>query len=528
MLAFLVLGTLVVLGALTVLAAAVGSAAWWGLLVVLAALLLLGVRDVVQRRHALLRNYPVIGHLRFLMEKLRPELQQYFIERNFDGRPFDRDTRSVVYERAKGIHGEKAFGTERDVNEVGYEYLVHAAVPVPPPQHPLRVRVGGPDCTRPYDMALLNVSAMSFGALSANAVRAMGGGAAAGGFAQDTGEGGLSRHHLEAGGDLVWELGSGYFGARTADGDFDPEMFADKAAHDAVKCVSLKLSQGAKPGIGGVLPGPKVTAEIARARAVPPGRTCVSPAAHRVFSTPRELVRFTARMRELAGGKPAGFKLCVGSRTDVLAVVKAMLAEGTAPDFVIVDGSEGGTGAAPLEYSDHVGTPLTEGLITVHNALVGAGLRDRVRIGAAGKVATGTDIVKRLLQGADYTNAARAMMMATGCIQSQRCHTNRCPVGVATQDPKRARALDVPDKTLRVRRYQEATVAQAQQMMASMGVSDPSGLRPGMLRRRIGHTDIRSYAELFDWLEPGELLAEPPVGWARDWAAADPDRFGTG
>ncbi|MET0187522.1 MAG: FMN-binding glutamate synthase family protein, partial [Pseudonocardia sediminis] len=379
MLAFFVLGTLVVLGALTVLAASVGSVAWWGLLVVVAALLLLGIRDVTQRRHSLLRNYPVIGHLRYLLETLRPELQQYFVERNFDGRPYDRDTRTVVYERAKGIHGEKAFGTELDVEAVGYEYLVHSTAPVPPPERPHRVRVGGPDCTRPYDMALLNVSAMSFGALSANALRALNGGAARGGFAHDTGEGGLSRHHLENGGDLIWELGSGYFGARTPDGDFDPQMFADKAAHDAVKCVSLKLSQGAKPGIGGVLPGSKVTAEIAEARSVPVGRTVVSPAYHRVFSTPRELVAFTARMRELAGGKPAGFKLCVGSRVDVLAIVKAMLDEGTAPDFVIVDGAEGGTGAAPLEYSDHVGTPLTEGLVTVHNALVGAGLRDRVR-----------------------------------------------------------------------------------------------------------------------------------------------------
>ena len=510
---------------LLVLGVVVGAVlGWWWLVGVAAVLLAVALYDVLQRTHAVLRNYPVVGHLRYLLELVRPELQQYFIERNFDGRPFDRDTRSIIYQRAKGIEGVKAFGTERNVNEVGYEYLVHATAPVPLPPEPPRVRIGGPHCAQPYDMALLNVSAMSFGALSANALRALNVGASAGGFAHDTGEGGLSRHHLY-GGDLVWELGSGYFGARTPDGGFDPARFADKAAHAAVKCVSLKLSQGAKPGIGGVLPAAKVTAEIAAVRGVPQGRDCVSPAAHSAFRTPRELVAFVARMRELAGGKPVGIKLCVGRRTDVIAICKAMLDEGTGPDFVVVDGKEGGTGAAPLEYSDHVGTPLTEGLMAVHNALVGVGLRDQVKIGAAGKVAVGSDIVKRLIQGADYTNAARAMMMATGCIQSQRCHTNLCPVGVATQDPRRARALDVPDKSRRVQRYQEATVAQAVQLMASMGCATPAELAPHQLMRRIGYTDTFSYAELFDWLEPGELLAGPPKGWAADWKAADPDRW---
>ena len=510
---------------LLVLGVVVGAVlGWWWLVGVAGVLLAVALYDVLQRTHAVLRNYPVVGHLRYLLELVRPELQQYFIERNFDGRPYDRDTRSIIYQRAKGIEGVKAFGTERNVNEVGYEYLVHATAPVRLPPEPPRVRIGGPHCTQPYGMALLNVSAMSFGALSANALRALNIGAAAGGFAHDTGEGGLSRHHLY-GGDLVWELGSGYFGARTPDGGFDPARFADKAAHAAVKCVSLKLSQGAKPGIGGVLPAAKVTAEIAAVRGVPQGRDCVSPAAHSAFHTPRELVAFVARMRELAGGKPVGIKLCVGRRTDVIAICKAMLDEGTGPDFVVVDGKEGGTGAAPLEYSDHVGTPLTEGLMAVHNALVGVGLRDQVKIGAAGKVAVGSDIVKRLIQGADYTNAARAMMMATGCIQSQRCHTNLCPVGVATQDPRRARALDVPDKSRRVQRYQEATVAQAVQLMASMGCATPAELAPHQLMRRIGYTDTFSYAELFDWLEPGELLAGAPKGWAADWKAADPDRW---
>ncbi|WP_169253058.1 FMN-binding glutamate synthase family protein [Brevibacterium sp. 'Marine'] len=506
-------------------AAAVGPWAWWVLGGAVLAIVGVAAYDLLQRKHSILRNYPVVGHLRFLLETLRPELQQYFIERNWDGRPFDRDIRSLVYERAKGIHGELAFGTERDVNAVGYEFLIHSTAPVAVPDQTPRVQVGGPDCAKPYSMALLNVSAMSFGSLSPNAVRALNRGAGLGGFAHDTGEGGISDYHLENGGDLVWEIGSGYFGARADSGDFDPAQFADQSSRDQVKCVSLKLSQGAKPGIGGVLPAAKVNAEIARTRGVPQGEKCVSPAAHSVFSTPVELIEFIARMRELSGGKPAGFKLCVGSRTDVLAICKAMLEVGTAPDFIIVDGSEGGTGAAPLEYEDHVGTPLTDGLLTVHNALVGTGLRDRIRIGASGKVAAGNDIVKRLIQGADYTNSARAMMMAVGCIQAQICHTGQCPVGVTTQDPKRQRALHVGDKSERVRNYQEATVQQAVEIMASMGVSDPIELSPQQLHRNIGRNEHLSYAELYDWLEPGELLAQPPESWSRDWAAADSGTF---
>ena len=508
-----------------VLAAAVGGVGWIIVACVFGAVAAVGVHDLVQRRHSILRNYPILGHARFAMEAIRPELQQYFIERNYDGRPYDRDTRTSIYERAKGIQDEQAFGTERDVAEPGYEWLLQSIHSFDPPKEMVhRVRIGGPDCTRPYDMALLNVSAMSFGALSGAALTALNQGAAKGGFAHDTGEGGLTRYHLN-GGDVVWELGTGYFGARTKDGGFDREQFRDKAAHDAVKCVSLKLSQGAKPGIGGVLPGPKVTQEIAEARSVPKGQTCVSPPGHKVFSTPRELIRFMAEMRELAGGKPAGFKLCVGTRHELLAICKAMVQEGTGPDFIIVDGSEGGTGAAPAEYEDHMGTPLTEGLMMLHNALVGCGLRDRIRIGCSGKVATGSDIVKRLAQGADYCNAARAMMMAVGCIQSQRCNTNQCPVGVATQDPKRSRALDVGDKTERVYRYQKAAVAEALRMTASMGLHSPADITPHHLVRRVDHVTTLSYAELYQWLRPGELLEEPPEAWATDWARADPDSF---
>lgn len=499
---------------------------WWLVAALpLLVLAVIGTWDLTQRRHNVLRNYPILGHARFLLERIRPEIQQYFIESQTDGTPFDRETRDLVYERAKGTLAEEPFGTERDVHAVGYEFMTHSLRARLAPAATPTVRLGGPDCTRPYDIALLNVSAMSFGSLSANAIEALNAGAARGGFAHDTGEGGISRYHRKHRGDLIWEIASGYFGCRTADGAFDPEQFAAKASDEQVKAISIKLSQGAKPGFGGVLPGAKVTAEIAEARGVPIGRTVTSPPAHRAFGTPVELLDFIVRLRELSGGKPVGFKLCVGSRVEFLAICKAMREREVTPDFVIVDGAEGGTGAGPVEFEDHMGMPLTEGLITVHNALVGVGLRDRIKIGASGKVASGADIVKRMIQGADFTLAARAMMFAVGCIQAQKCHTNRCPVGVTTQDPARTRALDVPDKTARVARFQQATVDSAKQMVASMGLDNFDDLDPSMLNRRIDGVTTRTYAEIYDWLEPGELLNHAPADWRRDWVAADPHSF---
>ena len=481
--------------------------------------------DVTQKKHSILRNYPVAGHARYLLESIRPEIQQYFIERNWDGRPYNRNTRAIIYERAKGKHSESAFGTERDVNRTGYEALMHSTVPITSSPTPPRIRVGGAECTQPYDISLLNVSAMSFGSLSDNAVRSLNKGAALGGFAQDTGEGSITPYHQEFGGDLIWEIGTGYFGCRTPEGEFAPDVFAQKAQDPQVKMVSLKLSQGAKPGLGGVLPGPKVTEEISEIRGIPVGKTCVSPPNHSVFSTPIELLQFIEQMRKLSGGKPAGFKLCVGSRTEFLGICKAMVETGITPDFIIVDGSEGGTGAAPLEFENHVGLPLTQGLMIVHNALKGAGLRDRIKIGAAGKIAAGSDIVKRLIQGADFTMAARAMMMAVGCIQAQVCHTGKCPVGVATQDPRRARAIDVPDKSTRVKNYHDGTVAEAVRLMASMGVAHPDELEPTMLRRNVSESESWSYARLYDWLESGELLNGAPADWAADWETARADSF---
>ena len=509
-----------------VFATALGSTAWWVLLVFSAVVLGVGIHDLVQTRHAILRNFPVLGHARFFFEFIRPEVQQYFIERNTDGKPFDRDTRSLIYARAKGADSHKAFGTEREVNAVGHEYLLHSTAPVAPVSGQHTVRIGSSQCRQPAEVSLLNISSMSFGSLSKNAVLAMNKGAAMGEFIHETGEGGLTRYHLEYGAELFWELGSGYFGCRTAQGRFDPETFARKAAHPKVKGITIKLSQGAKPGLGGVLPAAKVTAEIAEARSVPMGEDCISPASHPEFSTPRELMAFVARLRELSEGKPVGIKFCVGSRTDVLAICKAMRDTGTLVDFITVDGAEGGTGAAPLEYEDHIGTPLTEGLMLVHNALVGTGLRQEVRVGAAGKIANGNDIVKRLIQGADFCFAARSMMMATGCIQAQKCHTNHCPVGVATQDKRLMRALVVDDKGNRVYNYHRLTVTEASQIMASMGLEGPGQLTARMLRRRVNLQSTRSYASLFHWLRPGELLQEAPTTWRADWEEADADHFG--
>ena len=501
------------------------SSWWWFVVAGVAALAALGTWDLVQTRHSILRAFPILGHARYLAELIRPEIYQYFIESNTDGAPFNREARDAVYRRAKGTKGDEPFGTEHNVTAIGYEFVPHSlrariATDLSP-----RVRLGGPDCTQPYDISLMNVSAMSFGALSGNAVEALNGGAARGGFAHDTGEGAISPYHLKHGGDLIWEIGSGYFGCRTPDGHFDAELFEEKAATPSVKAISIKLSQGAKPGLGGVLPGSKVTPEIAATRGVPVGQTVVSPPAHTAFSTPLELMHFVATLRRLSGGKPVGFKLCMGSRTEFLSICKAMLQTGITPDFIIVDGSEGGTGAAPQEFEDHVGMPLTEGLMLVQNCLVGTGLRQHIKIGASGKVATGFDIVARICQGADFTLSARAMMFAVGCIQAMKCHTNQCPTGVATQDAGLSRALYVPDKITRVANYQRATVASAAQMVASMGLESFDDLTPSMLNRRIDTYRNRTYAEIYEWLMPGDLLECPPEAWLSDWIEACAEEF---
>jgi len=453
-------------------------------------------------------------------------IQQYFVERNWDGRPFDADARNMIYERSRNVNSVKSFGTELEVRQPGYEFLAQSLHPGQAPDGEHRVRIGGPACTQPYDASLFNISSMSFGALSSHAVLAMGYGAARGGFAQETGEGGLTKYHLQTGADLIWEFGSGYFGCRDEDGNFAPETFARKVAYPQVKATLIKLSQGAKPGLGGVLPGDKVTPEIAEARGVHVGETCVSPPAHTAFRTPIGLMHFVQQLRELSDGKPVGFKLCVGMRRDVLAICKAMIATGITPDFIIIDGAEGGTGAAPLEYEDHVGMPLTEGLIMMHNALVGCNLRHLIKLGAAGKVVSGNDIVRRLIQGADFCQSARGMMMASGCIQAQRCHTNKCPTGVTTQNPRLYAGLNVKDKSAHVHNFHWRTVKEVRDIISTLGVDSPDDLLHEMLERRLSQTTTQNYAEFIEWLAPGELLDRPPRDWIDDWEIATPDRFG--
>jgi glutamate synthase domain-containing protein 2 len=486
--------------------------------------IIIGVIDFFQIRHSVRRNYPLFGRLRWIGELFRPEIQQYFVEEDTEGRPFDRTHRSLIYQRAKDTHTEKPFGTQLDVYASGYEWFSHSLAPKSQYEGQFRVRLDGQGVDKPYDMSLLNVSAMSFGSLSSNAIVALNQGARKGEFAHDTGEGGLSEYHRQ-GGDLVWEIGTGYFGTRTPNGQFDPDQFAETAALDQVKCISIKLSQGAKPGLGGVMPAAKVTAEIAAIRGVPEGVKCVSPPYHSAFSTPEELLAFVDDLRRMSGGKPTGFKLCIGRPTEFLSICKAMVETGTHPQFILVDGAEGGTGAAPLEFEDHVGMPLTEGLVLAHNALVGSGLRDKIKIGVAGKIDSGSAIAARIAQGADYTNSARAMMMALGCIQAMRCETNTCPVGVATQKPRRVRGLVVPDKAERVDQFHRHTVASFNQLLAAMGLDEPGQLDPSFLTRRVDPTTIRTYDELHEWLEPGELLSGPRRSWADDWAKASPGAF---
>ena len=490
------------------------------------ALTLLGVRDTRQARHAVLRNYPVIGHLRFLLEYIRPEMRQYFIEGDNEAAPFSRQQRSLVYQRAKGDSDKRPFGTQMDVHAVGYEWINHSLQPSKLSTHDFRVTIGA-GRAQPYDASVFNISAMSFGALSANAVLALNEGARRGGFAHDTGEGSISRHHRANGGDLIWEIGSGYFGCRHGDGSFSEERFIENARLPQVKMVELKLSQGAKPGHGGVLPGPKVTAEIAEARGVPVGTDCISPSAHSAFATPIEMLRFIDRLRDLAGGKPTGFKLCIGHPWEWFAIAKAMLETGIVPDFIVVDGAEGGTGAAPLEFTDHVGAPLQEGLLLVHNTLVGLNLRERVRVGCAGKVISAFDIARAMALGADWCNAARGFMFALGCIQAQSCHTGNCPTGVTTQDALRQRALDVPTKAQRVLNYHQQTLHALQELVQAAGLNHPSEISASHIVRRNAEHGVKLLANLLPFVAPGALLAGemPHQVFRTYWPMATADSF---
>lgn len=497
----------------------------WGLVIVLP-LLAVAAWDFVQTRHTLRRNYPLLARVRWAMEGLRPYLRAYIVEGDLEGRPFNHDERALVYARAKGQLDSHPFGTELDVYSDEYEWLAHSIVPNEEVPAEWRVDVGGAQCSRPYSAALLNISAMSFGSLSANAIMALNKGAADGGFYHDTGEGGLSRYHRSHGGDLVWEIGSGYFGCRDKEGRFEPSLFADTAQIDQVRMVEIKLSQGAKPGHGGVLPAAKVTEEIAEARGVPAGTDCVSPAAHSAFSTPIELLEWAAKLRDLSGGKPVGIKLCVGKPHELFALMKAMLETGIRLDYIVVDGAEGGTGAAPVEFSNRIGMPLREGLILVRNALVGCNLKSEIRLAASGMVHSGAGMAMNFGLGADWCNAGRAFMFSLGCVQSMKCHTDQCPTGIATQDATRQRGLVVADKAERVARFQHNTLRSFREMVVAMGLQDPWQITPRHISERQNSARSDTIDRIYGFLSPGELLEDAAqTTYAHYWNAAQAASF---
>jgi len=489
---------------------------------------IIGVYDLVQKKHSIVRNFPVFGHLRFLMEELRPKIYQYFIESDTNGTPFNRQNRSVIYQRAKKVDDTRPFGTELDVYENGYEWLNHSISALD--HHALdlspRVKVGGPDCAQPYSASVYNISAMSFGSLSENAILALNGGAKIGGFAHNTGEGGLSDYHLQPNGDIIWQIGTGYFSCRNTDGTFDEDAFAKRAVLPQVKMIEIKLSQGAKPGHGGILPAAKVTPEIARIRLVQMGQDVVSPPYHTAFNNPIGLMDFIKKLRELSGGKPIGFKLCVGHKSEFLAICKAMIKTNTYPDFITVDGGEGGTGAAPLEFANSVGMPLREALAFIYDALTGFDIKKHIKLIASGKVATGFDLVKNFALGADMCNSARGMMFALGCIQALECNMNTCPTGVATQDKGLMRGLVVDDKKVRVANFHKQTVSSAIQMIGAAGMKKPCDLHRMFIYRRVNASQIQTYAELFPYIPKGSLLNTPyPQSFEMDMTLSSADTF---
>ncbi len=522
----------IVLGIVTLLVivfGAVFSAGFFWLVLLLVPVWLLALQDSIQEEHTLRRNFPLLGRARWLAEFLRPFVRQYFIESDTDGAPINRMFRSIVYQRAKGDVETIPYGTRVDVAREGYEWLGHslAARNVDDVNPNPRVTVGGPDCRHPYSASVLNISAMSYGSLSSAALLALNKGARAGGFYHNTGEGGISPYHLEPGGDLVWQIGTGYFGCRTKEGRFDPELFRERAALPNVKMIEIKLSQGAKPGHGGILPAAKNTAEIARVRTVPVGTDVISPSTHPEFSSPQGLLDFVLRLRELSDGKPIGFKLCVGRRSELLAICKAMADTGIRPDFITVDGGEGGTGAAPLEYSNSVGMPLREGIVTLEDCLRGFGVRDTIRIIAAGKIFTSFHMAKNIAAGADICNSARGMMLALGCVQSLVCHTNHCPTGVATQDPDLVKGLVIEDKWERVRRFHAGTVHAFVDLITSAGLRNPRDLERSHIFRRCGQDQVKRYDQIYPVVEEGAMLSN---NWPEPYAELESlmavDRFG--
>ncbi len=496
--------------------------------VIVAPLILLGVFDIFQKKRAIRRNYPLVGRMRYLLESIRPEIQQYFVESDTSGTPINRVDRSVIYQRAKRQVDTTPFGTQMNVYAEGYEWMSHSVVPhdFSTMDHHPRITVGGKDCKQPYNASVLNISAMSFGSLSGNAVEAMNAGAKIGGFAHNTGEGGISPHHLKYGGDLIWQVGTGYFGARDDEGKFSPAVYAKNALRPEVKMIELKLSQGAKPGHGGILPAKKNTPEIAAIRSVKPGITIFSPPYHSAFSTPRELILFVKQLRDLSEGKPVGFKLCIGRKSEFISICKAMVELDSYPDFITVDGGEGGTGAAPPEFSNFVGSPMMDGLAFVDNMLVGFGIRHHIKIVASGKILTGFHLYRAFALGADLCGSARAMMMAVGCIQALQCNSNTCPTGVATQNPALANGLVVEDKKERVANFHKNTIESFVELMAASAVDHPDKLNRHQITRRVFMNEVRTFEEIYPSIPAGSMLStQVPHPYEHSYASASVDKF---
>ncbi len=502
------------------------SAGWWLAILIGGALALMGLYDRLQTRHTLWRNFPILARVRWIAEELRPFFRAYIVESETEGRPFNHEDRAMVYRRAKNISSVEPFGSHLDIDKPPYEWLAHSIAAKSPSTDDPRVRVGAPETAQPYSASVYNISAMSFGALGATAIEALNRGAAKGGFYHDTGEGGISPYHRAGGGDIVWEIGSGYFGCRAKDGTFDPGKFAETARDGQIKMIEIKLSQGAKPGHGGVLPGAKVTPEIAAVRGIPVGETCYSPPFHSAFSTPLELIAFAARLRELSGGKPVGIKFAVGNRWEILAICKAMLETGARLDFMVVDGGEGGTGAAPAEFLDHVGAPLRQGLVLTRNALVGTGLKTDVRLACAGKQVSAFSMASSMALGADWVNTARGFMLALGCIQSLNCHNNTCPTGIATSDPGRQRGLVIPDKSERVYHFHKNTVKALMEIVGAAGCAHPSELNARHIMHRVTEDIVRTADVAYDLLKPGALLGDAgATHLAEEWTMAQAGSF---
>lgn len=503
------------------------SHAWYILLAIFTLISVMGYIDMFQTKHSIKRIYPILGSLRYLMEDLRPKIYQYFVESDIDGRPINRVDRSTIYQRAKKENDTMPFGTKLDVYSEGYEWVCHSLLPKDfntLDQNP-RIIVGNKDCQQPYSCSIYNISAMSYGSLSSNAVEAMNAGAKIGGFAHNTGEGGLSPYHLKHNGDIIWQIGTGYFGCRTEDGNFDAKLFEQKASYPQVKMIELKLSQGAKPGHGGILPAAKNTKEIAEIRHVKPHTLIASPPYHSAFNTPRELIQFIQKLRTLAEGKPVGFKLCIGHKSEFIGICKAMIELNTYPDFITVDGAEGGTGAAPQEFSNYVGAPLLDGLDFVHNILTGLGIREHIKIFASGKITNGFHIMRAMSLGADACYSARAMMMAVGCIQALVCNTNKCPAGVATQDPKLTVGLVVEDKKTRVANFHKKTVLSFVELLGASGLDDMKKITRSHIYRRISFQSMLTYDEIFPSYKYGDFLTKIPERYENDFKHANPDSW---